>query len=81
MPLSARGERIEPAHEWRQLESRIRSDGQRTHELIRPVALFGHSPAERTTETGVAERTRYRQVARCEQLGTASFVSPPKEGR
>jgi putative transposase len=76
--MPARGERIEPTHEWRQLEFRIRSDGQRTYELIRPVVLFGHSPAERAAETGAAERTLYRQVARFEQLGMASFVPPPK---
>ncbi len=45
--MPARGERIEPTHEWHQLEFRIRADGQRTYELIRPVVLFGHSPAER----------------------------------
>ncbi len=76
--MPARGERIEPTHEWRQLAFRVRADGQRTYELIRPVVLFGHSPAERAAETGAAERTLYRQVARFEQLGMASFVAPPK---
>ncbi len=76
--MPARGERIEPTHEWRQLEFRVRSDGQRTYELIRPVVLFGHSPAERAAETGAAARTLYRQVARFEQLGMASFVPPSK---
>jgi transposase InsO family protein len=76
--MSARGERIEPTHEWRQLAFRVQSDGQRTYELIRPVVLFGHSPAERAAETGAAERTLYRQVARFEELGMPSFVPPPK---
>ena len=76
--MPARGERIEPTHEWRQLEFRVHADGQRTYELIRPVVLFGHSPAERAAETGAAERTLYRQVARFAQLGMASFVPPPK---
>jgi transposase len=73
-----RPERIDPTHDWQQLELRFRSPGQRTYELIRPVVLFGHSPAERAAETGAAERTLYRQVARFEQLGMASFVPPPK---
>ena len=76
--MPTRGERIEPTHEWHQLEFRVRADGQRTYELIRPVVLFGHSPAERAAETGAAERTLYRQVARFEQHGMASFVPPPK---
>lgn len=76
--MSTRGERIEPTHEWHQLEFRTRADGQRTYELIRPVVLFGHSPAERAVETGTAERTLYRQVARFAQLGLASCVPPPK---
>ena len=77
MPLRPR-QRIEPTDEWRQLALLARAPGQRTYELIRPVVLFGQSPAERAAETGTAERTLYRQVARFEQLGMASFVPPPK---
>ena len=76
--MPTRRERIEPTHDWRQLEFRADALGQRTYELIRPVVLFGHSPAERAAETGAAERTLYRQVARFERLGMASFVPPPK---
>lgn len=54
--MPARGERIEPTHEWHQLEFRVQSAGQRTYELIRPVVLFGHSPAERAAETGATAR-------------------------
>jgi hypothetical protein len=46
--------------------------------LIRPVVGFGQSAAERAAETGAAERTLYRQIARFDQLGMASFVLPPK---
>src|SRR5215213_9430737 len=70
--------RVEPTEDWCQIELLARAPGQRTYELIRPVVLFGHSPAERAAETGAAERTLYRQVARFEQLGMASFVPPPK---
>ncbi len=76
--MPTRGGRIEPTHEWHQLAFRVQSDGQRTYELIRTVVLFGHSPAERAAETGAAERTLYRQVARFEERGMASFVPPPK---
>jgi putative transposase len=76
--VAARQDRIEPTHDWQQLGLRLRSLEQRTYELIRPVVLFGHSPAERAAETGAAERTLYRQVARFAQLGMASFVPPPK---
>jgi len=76
--MPAPSERIEPTQEWHQLEFRVRADGRRSDELIRPVVLFGHSPAERAVQTGAAERTLYRQVARFAQLGMASFVPPPK---
>jgi putative transposase len=69
---------IAPTEDWRQIELLTRAPGQRTYELIRPVVLFGQSPAERAAETGAAERTLYRQVARFDQLGMASFVPPPK---
>ncbi len=76
-----RRERLEPTEDWQQLTLRVESAGQRTYELIRPVVLFGHSPAERAAETGAAERTLYRQVVRFAQLGMASFVPPPKVAR
>ena len=68
MPAQQR-QRIEPTDDWHQLELLARAPGQRGYELIRPVVLFGQSPAERAAETGAAERTLYRQVARFEQLG------------
>src|SRR5690349_18096220 len=80
MPARQR-QRIEPTDEWQQLELLARAPGQRTYELIRPVVLFGRSPAERAAETGAAERTLYRQVARFERLGMASLVPPPKVER
>src|SRR3712207_9434028 len=71
-------QRIEPTDDWRQLELLAQAPGQRTYELIRPVVLFGQSPAERAAETGAAQRTLYRQVARFDRLGMASLVPPPK---
>src|SRR5215207_10558926 len=70
--------RVEPTDDWRQIALLARAPGQRTYELIRPVVLFGQSPAERAAETGAAERTVYRQAARFDQLGLAGLVPPPK---
>ena len=69
---------VAPTEDWHQIALLVRAPGQRTYELIRPVVLFGQSPAERAAETGAAERTLYRQVARFDQLGMASLVPPPK---
>src|SRR5438046_574435 len=40
-------QRIEPTDDWQQLDLLVRFPEQRTYELIRPVVLFGYSPAER----------------------------------
>jgi putative transposase len=69
---------VEPTNDWHQIALLTREAGQRTYELIRPVVLFGQSPAERAAETGLSERTVFRQVAQFEQLGMASFVPPAK---
>ena len=70
--------RVEPTDDWQQIALLTRTPGQRTYELIRPVVLFGQSPAERAAETGAAERILYRQVARFDQLGLAGLLPPPK---
>jgi len=70
--------RVAPTDDWHQIALLARAPGQRTYELIRPVVLFGQSPAERAAETGAATRTLYRQVARFDQLGLAGLVPPPK---
>ena len=69
---------VEPTDDWHQIELVARAPGQRTYELIRPVVLFGQSPAERAAETGAAIRTVSRQVARFDHLGLAGLVPPPK---
>src|SRR5262245_57138246 len=42
---------------------------QRTYELIRPVVLFAHSPAERARVTGMPRSTLYRQAAAFRKRG------------
>ncbi len=74
-------EHIEPTDDWRQLALLVRSPEQHTYELIRPVVLFGQSPAERARLTGAPQRTLYRQAARFEREGMASLFGPPKVER
>jgi hypothetical protein len=75
MPLRPR---VESTDDWHQIDLLARAPGQRSYELIRPVVLFGQSPAERAAETGAAVRTVYRQAARFDQLGLAGLLPPPK---
>ncbi len=73
--------RMEPTDDWQQLDLLARFAEQHTYELIRPVVLFGHSPAERARLTGAPQRTLYRQAARFEREGMASLFGPPKVER
>jgi putative transposase len=70
-------QRIEPTDDWQQLHLLTTSAEQHLYELIRPIVLFGHSPAERARQTGAAERTLYRQSARFEAEGMASLFATP----
>ncbi len=77
MPPSKR-QRIEPLDDWQQLQLLTSFPEQRAYELLRPVVLFGRSPAERASETATAERTIYRRAARFDAEGMASLFPPPK---
>src|SRR5438045_1624267 len=79
--MTGQRQRIEPTDDWQQLDLLVRFPEQRTYELIRPVVLFGHSPAERARLSGVPQRTLYRQAARFEREGMTSLFSPPKVER
>lgn len=74
MPMT-RHQRIEPTDDWEQLPLLSRFPEQPTYELIRPVVLFGHSPAERARQTGAPERTLYRQSARFEHADMTSLFA------
>ena len=86
--LSRRRERCRPeqaprgANRRGQVEVLVRVDSpklvwpdQVTYELIRPVVLFGLSPAERAKQTGVPERTIYRRADRFDTEGMASVFA------
>jgi transposase len=75
MPRATR-QRREPTDDWQQLRLLTRFPEQLTEALIRPVVLFGSSPAERARQTGAPQRTLYRQVARFETDGMASLFPP-----
>ncbi len=68
-----RRQRIESTDDWSQLELLIGSPEQRLYDMLRPVVLFGRSPAERARETGAPRRTLYRQADRFEHEGMRSL--------
>jgi putative transposase len=49
--------RIEPTEDWAQLQLHLAWPEQVSYDLIRPVVLFGWSPAERAKQTGLPEST------------------------
>jgi len=81
MPAPKR-RRIEPTDDWQQLQLLFTWPEQILYELIRPVVLFGRSPAERAKETGKAPRTLHRKADRFDSYGMASLFAdfrPPKD--
>ncbi len=74
----ARRQRVALTDDWQQLELLAQFAEQRIYEMMRPVVLFGQSPAERARETGIPQSSLYRQVDRFEKEGMASLFAPPK---
>ncbi|CAN5519473.1 hypothetical protein BH24CHL1_BH24CHL1_16840 [soil metagenome] len=72
---------IEPTDDWQQLQLLTQFPEQLSYELLRPVVLFGLTPAERARQTGAPQRTLYRQVARFETEGMRSLFAPTREQR
>jgi len=70
---------LESTDDWQQLQLLSQFPEQFTYALIRPVVLFGHSPAERAQQTGAAVRTLYRQADRFAKDGMASLLVPQVE--
>lgn len=75
MPFRKRP-RVEPTDDWAQLNLQLAWPEQISYELIRPVVLFGCSPAERAQQTGVPERSIYRRADRFDAEGMASLFAP-----
>jgi hypothetical protein len=83
MPAAKRVRR-EPTDDWQQLRLYVATPEQEAYELLRPIVLFGRTPAERAGETGVAERTLRRKADRFEAAGMASLfeaVAPAADDR
>ncbi len=80
MPRHKRPRR-NPTDDYEQLSLWANGLEHRTFELIRPVVLFGQSPAERARETGAAERTIRCKADRFDAYGMASLFAddaPPR---
>jgi putative transposase len=71
-------QQVPPTDDWQQLQLLAKTPEQRTYELIRPVVLFGQPASVRARETGVPQRTLYRQADAFDQQGMASLAPPPK---
>src|SRR5215213_1842019 len=68
MPARKR-ERIEPTDDWAQLQLRLDWPEHTRYELIRPVVVFGHAPADRAKLTGRSTSTIYLAGLRPVDLG------------
>jgi hypothetical protein len=66
---------VDPTGDWQQLRLLTDWPEQLAYELIRPVVLFGRSPAQRAQETGTAERTLRRKARRFDQAGMVSLFT------
>lgn len=76
-----RRQSIDPTDDWLQLQLLVQFPEQLNYELLRPVVLFGLSPAERARQTGAPQSTLYRNVARFETEGMRSLFAPTREQR
>ena len=71
--------RIEPTDDWPYLQLQFEWPEQEEYEVVRPVVLFGFTPAERAQQTGISASTIYRKATRFEQLGIRGFLEPEPE--
>jgi hypothetical protein len=58
--------RIEPTDDWPYLQLQLEWPEQEEYEVVRPVVLFGFTPAERAQEAGLFASTIYRKATRPE---------------
>jgi putative transposase len=73
--------RVDPTHEWEQIELLCAWEEQREYERIRPLVLFGEPVSERSADTGASERTLYRRIAAFGERGMESLFGSPKAKR
>ena len=77
MPPPKRPQR-QSTDESEQLRLFVASREQETYELIRPIVLFGQTPADRARTTGVAESTLRRKAHQFDAHGMASLFDTPQ---
>jgi hypothetical protein len=78
---SSKRPRLAPTNDWAQLQFRFAWAEQVSYELVRPVVLFGLTPAERARQTGISASTIARKTDRFDVYGIAGFLSteePPQ---
>ena len=80
MPKAKR-ERRERTDNWEQIQQWCRFPEQRLYESIRPVTLYGVTPAERAQETGMAQQTLRRTAEAFEAEGMVSVFRPTRAER
>ena len=73
MPAPKRS-RIELTDDWTDLQLHFNWPEQGGYELIRPVVLFGFTPAERAQQTGMSARTIARKANRFDTLGMQGLL-------
>jgi transposase len=71
---AAKRVRTPATDEWDALQLRLLWPEQQEYELIRPVVVFGLTPAERSAQTGAAARTVARQADLFEATGFAGLL-------
>ncbi len=69
--------RVAPTDDWQAIRHLTPWPEQRAYEELRPVVLFGRSPAQRAVEIGIPARTLYRRAARFDAEGLTSLFPPP----
>lgn len=74
-------QQVPPTDDWQQLQLLAKTPEQRTYELIRPVVLFGQPASVRARETGIPQRTLYRQADAFDQRGMSGLAQPPRVER
>jgi hypothetical protein len=77
MPAAKRPRR-ELTHEWDPIHLYVSWPEQEAYEILRPINLFGETPAERAVTTGIAERTLARRADLFDAVGMASLFHEPK---
>jgi putative transposase len=70
---------VEHTEEWTLIEPPLPWHEQREYELLRPIVVFGDTPAQRARQTGAAARTLHEKARRFDEEGVPSLF-PTRRG-